>query len=83
MVGIPKPTKERKQEIDRVLNDDELVVLWRAIDKARLAPGIRAALQTLALTGQRPNEISGLEIGDLHYLDSPDEAYALIPAPRT
>ncbi|WP_179874076.1 tyrosine-type recombinase/integrase [Rhizobium sp. L43] len=82
MVGIPKPTKERKQEVDRTLSDAELLVLLRAIEKANLASGIKAALKTLALTGQRPNEIAGLELNDLHYLDNENEAYAEIPAAR-
>ncbi|MRG55694.1 tyrosine-type recombinase/integrase [Phyllobacterium sp. SYP-B3895] len=80
MIGIPK-AKERKQEVDRTLSDAELVVLWRAIDKANLAAGVKAALHVLALTGQRPAEISGLELKELHYLDT-DEAYADIPAHR-
>ncbi|KQV11324.1 hypothetical protein ASC97_15490 [Rhizobium sp. Root1203] len=82
MSGIPKPTRERKQEVDRTLSDAEFVVLWRAIENAKLAPGLKAALQVLALTGQRPNEVAGLQRSDLYFLDEPGEAYAEIPADR-
>jgi integrase len=83
MIGIKKPTKERKEgEVDRVLSDAEFVVLWRAIEKAKLADGLRAALQVLALTGKRPNEIAGLTLSELQHLDDPAQAIADFPASR-
>lgn len=85
MVGIPKPTKEKKGEIGRVMNDAELVVIWRAIEATkRLSPGVRATLKVLALTGQRPNEIAGLALSELHYVyaSANFDPYANIPASR-
>jgi integrase len=82
MVGIKKPTRERKEEVDRTLSDAELIVLWKAIETAKIAPGLRAALQVLALSGQRPNEIAGLELRELHHLDNAEQRYADIPASR-
>ncbi|MGN7878560.1 tyrosine-type recombinase/integrase [Ensifer sp. 22460] len=82
MAGTKKPTKERKEGVDRVLSDAEFVVLWRAIETAMLAPGLRAALHVLALTGQRPNEIAGLALSELRHLDDPSQALAEIPKER-
>ncbi|MEB3047040.1 tyrosine-type recombinase/integrase [Rhizobium mulingense] len=82
MAGTKKPTRERKEGVDRTLSDAEFVVLWRAIETATLAPGLRAALQVLALTGQRPNEIAGLALSELRHLDDPSQALAEIPAER-
>ncbi|MCZ8548689.1 tyrosine-type recombinase/integrase [Mesorhizobium qingshengii] len=83
MLGVKKPTKERKDgEVDRVLSDAELVVLWRAIESARMIPGMRAAFQALALTGKRPDEIAGLSLAELQHLDDPTQAIADFPASR-
>ncbi|MBY5443767.1 tyrosine-type recombinase/integrase [Rhizobium leguminosarum] len=82
MAGTKKPTRERKEGVDRTLSDAEFVVLWRAIETATLAPGLRAALQVLALTGQRANEIAGLALSELRHLDDPSQALAEIPAER-
>ncbi|MER9967554.1 tyrosine-type recombinase/integrase [Mesorhizobium sp. M0060] len=83
MLGVKKPTKERKDgEVDRVLSDAEFVVLWRAIETSRMIPGMRAALQVLALTGKRPDEIAGLSLAELQHLDDPAEAIADFPASR-
>lgn len=82
MEGIKKPTKKERKEkgIGRALSDAELVVLLKAIAASKLSPGIKAAFRVLALTGQRPGEIAGLELAELHHLDG--EAYAHIPAAR-
>ncbi|MDQ6434572.1 tyrosine-type recombinase/integrase [Mesorhizobium sp. LHD-90] len=85
MAGIKKPTNERKlrkKKGIRVLDDAEFVVLWRAIEKADLVTGVRAALQTLALTGQRPAEIAGLATAELRYIDKPGQALIELPEER-
>ena len=83
MDGIAKPTREKKTGADiRALSDAELLLLWRAIEKARLAPGIIAAFKVLALTGQRPAEIAGLALSELRHLDNPAKAVAELPADR-
>lgn len=81
-VGVGKPTDEGKDEVDRHLDDAELVVLWRAIEAAKLAPGVTAALKVLALTGQRPNEICGLSLAELRFIDDSAHAVADLPAQR-
>lgn len=87
MLGIKRPTKREKPkdaEI-RAMNDDELRVLWHAIDATkRTTPGVKAALKVLALTGQRPNEIAGLAVRELRHIapGSNADAYAEIPASR-
>ena len=83
MDGIAKPTREKKTADDiRALTDAELVLLWREIEKARLAPGIIAAFKVLALTGQRPAEIAGLSLAELRHLDDAANAVAEMPAER-
>lgn len=84
MLGIKKPTKERgrEDEVDRVLADGEFVVIWKAIEAAKLADGLRAAFKALALTGKRPQEIAGLALSELQHLDDPSQAVADFPASR-
>ena len=79
MVGIKKPTREKKEGVDRTLTDGEFWCCGGRSRRPRWRPGIRAALQVLALTGQRPNEIAGLQISELRHLDNPSEALAEMP----
>jgi integrase len=63
MHGLPKPASETSR--DRVLNDDELVAVWRAAHEMGWPFGV--AVQLLILTGARREEIGALrwaEIGD-------------------
>jgi len=51
---------------DRVLSDDEIVLLWRALDVENKRvfnayPITKLALQLILLTGQRPGEVAGME----------------------
>ncbi|RVK14715.1 tyrosine-type recombinase/integrase [Sinorhizobium meliloti] len=90
MIGIKKPTKQEKKKSDdkediRALSDAELVYLWKAIGAhPRLSHSLRAALKLILLTGQRPNEIAGLELRELNHIQigANGEAYADIPARR-
>ncbi len=90
MIGIKKPTKQEKKKTDdkddiRALNDAEIVFLWKAITKQpRLSPSLRAALKLILLTGQRPNEIAGLELRELNHIHAGanSEPYADIPPRR-
>ena len=45
-------------------------------------PGIRAALRVLMLTCQRPGEVMGMVIDELHRLDEIDAAYWELPPHR-
>jgi len=82
MDGIPRPTKKKKGANKRALDDAELVVMWRAIEKAKLAPGLLGAFQALILTGQRANEIAGLALAEIYHLDDERQARVEFPAER-
>ncbi len=85
MVGIKKPAKEGPGKT-RTLRDDEIKVLWsafdRAFDQGRTAPGIVAALKTMLLLGQRPGEVAGMAVDELHDLDNTASALWAMPAHR-
>jgi integrase len=81
MLGVKKPHREGKGKT-RTLRDDEIRVLWRGLDQAKAAPGIVAALRTLLLLGQRPGEVAGMALSELHHLDNDCTAHWELPAPR-
>ena len=80
IAGLKKRAKEEAK--DRVLAEDELRILWRALE----APdGISAdvdALRIILLTGQRPGEVAGMMQGELIALVERDARWE-IPAERT
>jgi integrase len=55
--GLKAPAKEASR--DRVLNDDELCLIWHAAEK--MGPPFGPMVQLLILTGQRRGEIAGME----------------------
>lgn len=69
MLGVKKPHKEGRGKT-RVLRDDELRVLWRALDNEGVTPSVAAALRTLMLLGQRPGEVTGMASAELVDLDT-------------
>jgi integrase len=81
MLGVKKPHREGKGKT-RTLNDPEIRVLWRALEKATAAPGIVAALKSLLLLGQRPGEVAGMAISELHHLNDIRTAHWELPAAR-
>jgi integrase len=81
MLGVKKPHKEGRGKT-RTLRDDELRVLWRALDNAGLAAGTVAALRVLILLGQRPGEVAGMARDELVRFDEAREARWEIPAER-
>ena len=81
MLGTKKPHREGRGKT-RALNDSEIRVLWHALDNADTAPGIVAALKVLLLTGQRPGEVAGMVVGELHHLDDARAATWELPASR-
>ena len=81
MQGVKKPHREGKGKT-RTLNDQEIRVLWQALEKAEAAPGILAALKCLLLLGQRPGEIAGMAICELHHLDNDRTAHWELPPAR-
>jgi integrase len=64
---------------ERVLSADEIRVLWRALVGES---SVTAALRFLLLTGLRPGEVAGLEVGEVVDIDTPARAQLEIPAER-
>lgn len=81
MLGVKKPHREGKGKT-RTLKDPEIRVLWQALEKAEAAPGIIAALKTLLLLGQRPGEVAGMAVSELHHLKDDRTAHWELPAIR-
>ena len=57
-------------------------MFWAALDKAGLTPPIVAALRTILLLGQRPNEVAGMARDELVDFDVADAALWVLPASR-
>ena len=76
--GTKKPHREGKGKT-RILRDDEIRVLWRALDSTTRGAGTVAALKTILLLGQRPGEVSGMAVDELHDLENPATALWTIP----
>ena len=81
MLGTKKPTKEGRGKT-RTLSDAEIKLLWPAFDRARASSGTAAAFRVLLLLGQRPGEVAGMAVDELHDLDDPRRAVWSIPASR-
>jgi integrase len=58
-VQIEKPAKEKPRE--RVLDEKEIKIFWKNLDKADMTTGIKWALKLLLITGQRRVEVSTAE----------------------
>jgi integrase len=61
--GVKPPTPERSR--DRVLSDDELLLVWRAAEK--IGGPFGTLVQLLALTGQRRDEVGGMRWDELDF----------------
>lgn len=72
---IRKPGEERSRE--RVLSDDEIVAVWRALDSE--SPIISALFRTLLLTGQRRGEVINMPWAELDL----DTGWWVLPKDRT
>ena len=70
MTGVKRLTREGRGKT-RALDDVEIGVLWRAFGESNERPEVIAALQVLLLLGQRPSEVSGMTLSELHRLDDP------------
>jgi integrase len=83
LLGVKKPSKESRGKT-RTLSNAEIRLIWRALDTTtRIAPATIAALRVLILTGQRPGEVSGMAVDELHDLNDPRTALWAISAHRT
>jgi integrase len=81
LAGIKK-VGGKEAEKDRVLTLDELKTFFPALDAASTTDAIRRALRLILLTAQRPGEIAGMMLSELHDLDGP-KPHWIIPAVRT
>lgn len=74
--------KERGK--DRVLTADELKTFLGALADAKVkaTPIVRLALRGILLTAQRPSEVAGMMLSELHDLDQPNPHW-IIPRLRT
>jgi len=75
VAGIKAPTAERSR--DRILNDDELSLTWKAADGIGWPFG--PFIQLLILTGQRRDEVAGMRWSELDLTN----ATWTMPAERT
>jgi len=55
--SIPAMKQESRE---RILNDDEIKILWAAIDQGGGSDSTRRALKLMLLTGQRSGEVCGM-----------------------
>ncbi|SRR5216683_105711 len=75
----------KEKEKDRVLTLDELKAFFAVLDDedADVTDTVRLALKCVLLTAQRPGEVAGMMLSELHDLDGPKPPHWIIPAART
>ena len=83
LAGVKK-VGGKENEKDRVLTADEIRVFLAllAAPEATVLPTIRQALQAILLTAQRPGEVAGMMLSELHDLDG-ERPHWIIPRLRT
>jgi integrase len=83
LAGVKKVGGKEKGK-DRVLTGDELRTFLAALAEAatRATPIARLALKGILLTAQRPSEIAGMMLSELHDLDQ-EKPHWIIPRHRT
>jgi integrase len=81
LAGIKK-VGGKEAEKERVLTLDELKTFFAALDDANTAGTVRRALKLIILTAQRPGEVAGMMLSELHNLDG-TAPHWIIPAART
>jgi integrase len=74
----------KEKEKDRVLTLDELKAFFAVLDDedADVTDTVRLALKCVLLTVQRPGEVAGIMLTELHDLDGPAPHW-IIPTART
>jgi integrase len=81
LAGVKK-VGGKEAEKERVLTLDELKAFFAALDGASTSDTVRRALRLILLTAQRPGEVAGMMLSELHDLDGP-KPHWIIPAART
>jgi integrase len=82
LAGIKKVGGKEKTK-DRILTADELRRVWPGLvaNDSPFTRPVGIALRLMLLTAQRPNEVAGMRLDELHDLDGP-EPFWEIPAAR-
>jgi integrase len=83
LAGIKK-VGGKEPEKDRVLTADEIKAFLAALDdpEVEATETVRLALKGVLLTAQRPGEVSGMMLSELHDLEG-ERPHWIIPAART
>jgi integrase len=81
LAGVKK-VGGKEAEKERVLTLDELKTFFAALEEANTADTVRRALKLILLTAQRPGEVAGMMLSELHDLDG-SKPHWIIPAART
>ena len=76
-VAIPSPSKENRR--DRVLNEDEIKILWEKLDTAKMEKPTNLALKLQLITAQRKGEVVGAEWIDIDF----KRGWWMIPAEKS
>lgn len=77
--------REEEETRDRFLKDEEIILLWHALDLENRKPFdayllTKLALKMILLTGQRPGEVAGMELKEIR--EREDGTWWEIPAER-
>jgi integrase len=83
LAGIKK-VGGKETEKDRVLTSEEIktFLIILADEKTKATPAIRLALRAVLLTAQRPGEVAGMMLSELHDLEG-EKPHWIIPRLRT
>lgn len=61
-IKLPAPKVDR----DRALTEEEVMSFWRNLDSASMTDDVRRALKLVLVTAQRPNEVAGMHVAEIH-----------------
>ncbi len=73
---VERPSAENER--NRALGEDEIRLLWRALETASMEPNARRILRLMLVTGQRKGEVMGLHVQEVDF----DKALWTLPASR-
>jgi len=63
-LGVDLPTA--KKDRNRVLSSSEISIFWNTLDSANMSDECRRALKLILVTGQRPNEVIGMQRDEIN-----------------
>ncbi len=62
---VERPSAENER--NRALGEDEIRLLWRALETASMEPNARRILRLMLVTGQRKGEVMGLHVQEVDF----------------